>query len=344
MSSELYDPTKPFIDEVLKSIRLTHPRKGPITLEPVGKRFRIIMDHDYWKDFDTLDTVDTIGNKARIHWKMRTFSYAIQDGLGMVFNDMMENNFEPYILRDIITLIKEDREAIYSLIKSLTDQCLKYGVIISSGEIVQTSPAFEIGMVATGKRRKNDAFAPQIRENSVVIGIGSNGLHSSGYSFILEKLFDEQHMELDGKFPYGEEIGQELTRPTYIYLPLLKELFQKYHESMHGLVHITGGAFTKLKELKPQVMNLDIRIRREHSLKPQEIFYYLYSRLDIPDAKMYYRFNCGVGYVVAIDSRRVNEVLKLIRQYYPADVIGKTVPGNGRIHIESHFSQELVKF
>jgi len=339
----MYDPTKPFIDEVLKSIRRTHPREGPIKLEPLGKRFRIILNHDYWKDFDTSDTADTIGNKGRIHWEMRTFSYAIQDGLGMVFNDLMEKNFEPYILRDIIILVKEDREAIYSLITSLTDQCLKYGVIISSGETVQTSPAFEIGMVATGKRRKNDKFEPQVKKNSVIIGIGSNGLHSNGYKFVEEKLFDEKHLKLDDKFPWGTTIGEELTRPTHIYLPVLKELFQKYHDSLHGLVHITGGAFTKLKELNPKDMNLDIMIRRNHSLKPQEIFSYLYS-CGIPDEKMYERFNCGIGYVIALDSRRKDEVLRTIRQYFPADVIGEVKEGSRRILIESQFDDRIIEY
>lgn len=361
MQRELYDPTKPFNEQIRKLIQDTHPKDGPIILRQHGKRFSIHRDPDYWKDYDEQRATDGIGTKGLVYWLMFKLTNDIQyvargvhDAAAMVFDDLGEGGYEPYELQDHIMMQEERDEAIFALTRELKELCIRNSwevypgrtnpVIISGGEtaIINTLQGFEMGITATGKVKKGEAIASCAKDGDVVIGIESSGIHSNGLTFFRDELFEKRGMKIDDRLPYGPTIGEELTKPTRIYLPAIKELLRNYRQDIHGMVHITGGAFTKLKELMPN-RDVDIKTNRSHSLKPQKIFYYAYQ-LGTSSEKMYSRFNCGVGYVIVADSRRADEVLKAIKQYYPADVIGEAVPGNGRIHIESQFSQKPVVF
>lgn len=108
-----YDPTKPFIKQITELIRSTHPKEGPVTVTPFGKRFMVEMDERYWGGFCELTSNDGIGTKAdvewrmsrriknRLHQKMNTVQNGAQDAFAMVVDDLIEGNFRPVKLRTI---------------------------------------------------------------------------------------------------------------------------------------------------------------------------------------------------------------------------------------------------
>ena len=67
MQKDIYDPTKPFNEQIRQLIQDTHPQDGPIVIRAHGKRFRRVMNNDYWKDFDPQDATDGIGTKGLLH-------------------------------------------------------------------------------------------------------------------------------------------------------------------------------------------------------------------------------------------------------------------------------------
>lgn len=105
------------------------------------------------------------------------------------------------------------------------------------------------------------------------------------------------------------------------------------------MCHITGGAFTKLKDL---LDDDDAIIRRTHKLKPQKIFKKLYER-GISDKTIYKIFNCGIGLVLSVNPKYVDKILSKIKNF-KTDTIGKIIPGNGKVIIESQFSNKKIIF
>jgi phosphoribosylformylglycinamidine cyclo-ligase len=353
---EIYDPTKPHNEQIRELILSTHPSSGPITAVPDGKRFHIERDADYWKDFVEMPCTDGIGTKGMLHWQMDTEAFGAQDVFAMVMDDLIEGGHIPVIFQDHIMMQEENPDKILRIVSALTELSIKngwkdsdgneYPIIISGGEtaIINTLQGFEVGISASGYVRKGQEIHAAIKEGDVIIGLGSNGIHSNGLSFYRQELFDKRGMSINTELPWGKTVGEELTRPTYVYLPAIKDLIRVSRQSapaanelIHGMVHITGGGLSKLKELMPAEKNLDIEIMNGHRLMPQEIFRYAHDWLGMPSDQMYKKFNNGVGYVVAVENSFTSAALKTLRRHFDADVIGWVRTGTGKVMIDSQY-------
>ncbi len=101
-------------------------------------------------------------------------------------------------------------------------------------------------------------------------------------------------------------------------------------------MHITGGAFSKLKDI---LTKADALISHPKKLKPQEIFKEIYQK-GVSSKDMYSTFNCGIGFILSAPR---SDAYKIIGQLKTADIIGEVVPGSDRIQIRSAFDGNLVK-
>ena len=113
------------------------------------------------------------------------------------------------------------------------------------------------------------------------------------------------------------------------------------------MMHITGGAYTKLKDIMAEsdITNtmIDIIIGNEHEVKPQKIFYELYKK-KVSDKDMYKTFNCGVGFVLSSGEKEARNIVGEIKSGgFEADVIGKVVAGSGKVKIDSMFSNKIIE-
>ena len=169
------------------------------------------------------------------------------------------------------------------------------------------------------KKSKPNIF----RSGDVLIGIKSSGLHSNGFTKVREV--------------FGKEYRSDFVEPTNIYFDTILALEKKF--DIRGMTHITGGAFTKLKNL---LNNTDIKITRNHKLKPQVIFQELYQR-GVSDEEMYKTFNCGTGFVLSVNPAEAEKIISEITPFN-ADIIGEIIPGTGQVKIESLFSDKEIIF
>ena len=264
---------------------------------------------------------DGIGTKGIYHWKKRTFKNAVLDALAMNLNDLLMMNARPYAILNHLFLPKDDKKAILEIIGYLSKECKKRKITILGGEtaIHNDMEGMELSITMLGfveKPRVN-----KFKIGDVLIGIGSNGLHSNGISKIREI--------------FGQKIKSEFIKPTFIYFDEIFPLIQKI--DIHGMVHITGGAFTKLKDL---LNKADAIINRNHKLKPQKIFYEIRKR-GVSEVQMYKIFNCGVGLILSVSPKEAKKILSQIK-HFKTSIIGKIIPGTGKLIIESAFSNKEI--
>lgn len=309
----MYDQTKPYKKKILELIRQTWETpyvsvKGNI-YSVIEKKF----------SYAEVDHTDGIGTKGVYHWQKRTFRNAVLDALAMNLNDLALVRAQPYKLQNHIIIPKDDKEAILEIIETITEECKKREIAITGGEtsIHNNMSGLDISMTISGfiKEVKENKF----KEDDVLIGFRSNGLHSNGFTKV-RKVF-------------GKEIKTEFTEPTKIYLDKVLDLNNKV--DIHGMMHITGGAYSKLKDL---LENTDVEINRVHKLGPQNIFKELYKR-GVSDEEMYKTFNCGIGFILSVSSEDANNVITEL----DTDIIGRVVPGTGKIKIESMFSDKVIE-
>jgi phosphoribosylformylglycinamidine cyclo-ligase len=197
----------------------------------------------------------------------------------------------------------------------------------------------EFSVTATGYANPKEVLVPHAGEGDTLIGIASNGIHSNGLTFVRETIL--RRKGFDYKLDLNNTLGIELVKPTRIYIEALRELNMSFRKEITGKVHITGGGFSKLRELSNKAVSYEVF--KEHELVPQKIFQFIYDESHMNDTEMFSRFNCGIGYVISIKGDVAKDAVEILSRYYPSDIIGKVKAGNTVIKIHSPFSNNMVK-
>ena len=241
----MYNPTKPYKKQILESVQQTWETPYvSVKRGIVVKKFSLPEYHH----------TDGIGTKGIYHWNQRSFRNAVIDALAMNLNDLALMRAVPYAIIDHLILPCDNKEAILEIIGHLAGECSKRDIAITGGEtaIHNNMEGLEISIAMLGfvERPKQNQF----EIGDVLIGIESNGLHSNGFTKVREI--------------FGEEFRQDFIAPTHIYLDIILALDEQF--DIHGMAHITGGAFTKLKDFLPDCA--DAITKKDHQLEPQQIF------------------------------------------------------------------------
>jgi phosphoribosylformylglycinamidine cyclo-ligase len=183
-------------------------------------------------------------------------------------------------------------------------------------------------MIGTA-RREDIENAPTVAPGDVLIGLGSSGLHTNGYSLARHLLFEEAGMDVDTHVPeLGCTVGEELLKVHREYLSVLDPFLSD--PRIHGLAHITGGGlFDNVLRILPEGCEAGVD---KASWEPLPIFQLLRSLGRLSDDEAYRVFNMGIGMVVAVERRAADELVEALgRDDAPAFVIGETVIGESSV-------------
>ena len=310
----MYNPIKSYKHQILKSIERTWHTPY---VEVTRGVYPLIKKKPAYAKYAEVDHTDGIGTKGFYHWKAGTLRAAVLDALAMNLNDLALVRAVPYKMSNHITVPVEDVR-VFKVVQAMVEECKKRRIAMVGGEnsFHNMTDGLDISMTISGFVKKPKPNLCKVGD--VLIGLKSSGLHSNGFTTV-RKVFKKQ-------------IRREFTTPTKIYLDAVLKVCDKHQ--VNGMMHITGGAFTKLKDI---LKGADAEIKHPRALRPQKIFFDL--RKKIPNKHMYSTFNCGIGFVLSVPKREVGRVLHLL----PASaVIGRVVKGKGRVSIISDFDRKAV--
>lgn len=310
----MYNPIKPYKHQILRLIEDTW--KTPYV--KVERGIYPIIRKKF--SYPEVQHTDGIGTKGVYHWRKGTFKNAVIDALAMNLNDLAMIGAMPYALQDHITVPDDGEESVLAIMHAFAEECKKRHIAIVGGETSHHNniEGIDISVTVSG-------FIKEVRTNKmcpgdVLIGLRSSGLHSNGFT------------KVRSMFGSGEW-RDDFIKPTAIYLDDVLGILAR-HE-VHGMMHITGGAFSKLKDV---LGDADAVIAQPKKLAPQKIFHELYER-GISSEAMYATFNCGVGFVLSVPPREVKKILSKIKY---ASIIGEVVQGSGHVLIVSAFDNKPV--
>ena len=266
-------------------------------------------------------STDGVGSKILIAEMMNKYDTVGIDCIAMVVNDILCVGAEPIALVDYLAVEKPDPQRASEIAEGLVSGAKESEIAIIGGETASLPGIIKdfdlagtgIGFVDIDKIITGE----DINAGNVLIGIESNGIHSNGYSLARKTLFDKAGFDINDKMPTKDTtIGEELLRPTELYVKPIVNLFKKEY-NINGLAHITGGGFTNLRRLKKgvgyEINNLP---------KLPEIFELIYQQgVDLNE--MYKVFNMGVGFVVICDESEADKIMDELKKYCSCQIIGK---------------------
>jgi phosphoribosylformylglycinamidine cyclo-ligase len=267
---------------------------------------------------------DGVGSKVIVAEQLGRYDGVGIDCVAMNVNDLICVGAEPVALVDYIAVEDADPDVLRQIAVGLKEGAEQAGVEIVGGEVAQLpelirghpSPrgfdlaAASIGAVPLDGILTGDAIVP----GDAVIGVPSSGLHSNGYTLARKALpqLEEAPPELG-----GHSVGDELLRPTAIYVRAALELLRSDDVEVHGLAHITGDGFLNLPRLSDSV-----GWAIEQALPVPPVFELIAGRADVPPEEMWETFNMGCGFCAVVPEDQAGTAVDLLSDHHP---------GSGRI-------------
>jgi phosphoribosylformylglycinamidine cyclo-ligase len=160
-----------------------------------------------------------------------------------------------------------------------------------------------------------------VREGDVVIGVKSSGIHSNGLSLARKAFFANHGYAIDHKFDeLAVTLGEELLRPTDIYVPEAMEILAKVSE-VKALINITSDGLLNLTRVAAPV-GYEI----DRLIEPHPIFPLIQRHAGVDDSEMFEVFNMGIGFCYVVDPAAAERTLAILKAHgRAAQVIGTAV-------------------
>lgn len=289
--------------------------------------FQLKMDR--WSEPVLASSTDGVGTKIAVAQAMDKHDTVGLDLVAMVVDDLVVCGAEPLFLQDYIAVGKVEPELAADLVKGVSEGCVQAGCALLGGETAEhpgmMAPGeYDISATGVGVVEADDMLGPdKVRSGDVVIGMGSSGLHSNGYSLARHVLLDLARMPLTGHVEeFGRTLGEELLEPTRIYA---KDCLALAAEAqVRTFAHVTGGGLAgNLERVLPQGLTAVID---RATWTPDPVFRMIAQRGRIEQAEMERTFNMGVGMVAVVTAEDVDRALAVLTaRHVPAWVMGEVV-------------------
>ncbi len=272
---------------------------------------------------------DGVGTKLKLAFLMDKHDTIGIDCVAMCVNDIACAGAEPLFFLDYIACGKNEPEKIAMIVKGVAEGCKQAGAALIGGETAEMPgfypveeydlAGFAVGIID----QKRLVTGASVKQGDTLIGIASSGIHSNGYSLV-RKVFRMQRETLDTYYEaLGTTLGETLLTPTKIYVKALKSL-KNGNITVKACSHITGGGFYEnIPRMLPE--GIHAMIKKNSYIVPP-IFGMLQKDGDIEEKIMYNTYNMGIGMLIAVDSKDVDQAVKLIEAAgEKAYIIGETV-------------------
>lgn len=246
---------------------------------------------------------DGVGTKVLVAEALRKYDTIGIDCVAMNVNDVICVGAKPLALVDYLALEKPRPTLVAAIMKGLRKGAQQAGVAIVGGEtaiVPDLVHGFDLSGAVVGVVKRNSIITGgQTEPGDVILGLRSNGIHSNGLTLARKVLLGRKAHQV---------FARELLRPTRIYVKQISELLQSRLE-VHGLAHITGGAYSKLKRIGKRAKT---GFQLDNLPNPPWIFKEIQTMGRVPEREMYRTFNMGIGFVIICPEKVEKRVKRLL--------------------------------
>ncbi|MDP1600105.1 phosphoribosylformylglycinamidine cyclo-ligase [Phenylobacterium sp.] len=258
-------------------------------------------------------TTDGVGTKLKIAIDTDQHDTVGIDLVAMCVNDLLAQGAEPLLFLDYFATGKLNVEEATRVVAGIAEGCKQAGAALVGGETAEMPgmysegdydlAGFSVGAVERG------AVLPTLdtqKPGDLLIGLGSSGPHSNGYSLV-RRVVERSGLAWDAPAPFaeGKTLAQALMAPTRIYIKSV--LPQIKAGRIKGAAHITGGG---MNENPPRAIAEGLEAKFDWdawALPP--VFQWLAEVGGISEHELRRTFNCGVGMMLIVSPENLPDVL-----------------------------------
>ena len=177
-------------------------------------------------------------------------------------------------------------------------------------------------------------------------GMGSNGLTSARHDVFAKYMAEKYPESFDpaiprklvysGKLKLTDRVddlpvdaGKLVLSPTRTYAPVIKNILDRMRNDIHGMVHCSGGAQTKILHFVDQR-----RVVKDNLFPIPPLFKTIQTQSGANWAEMYQVFNMGHRFEIYLDEKNAHQVIEISRLHgVDARIVG---------HVEACDKKELI--
>lgn len=293
-----------------------------------------------YRDPVLVSCTDGVGTKVLLAARLNIVDTVGQDLVAMSVNDMIVQGAEPLFFLDYIGTHKLEPTAMTQIVKGVADGCELADCSLLGGETAEMPDVyaqgdFDLAGFAVGVCERHRLIdGSRASAGDVLLGLGSSGIHSNGYSLV-RKIVDARGLDLTKVYPEldaDKTLGQVLLTPTRIYSRSVVSVLRAYKvkQPITAASHITGGG---LPGNVPRTLGdkLDAVLDAKAWDVPA-VFNFLQKQGNVDRDEMLRVFNMGVGFVLAVRPHFAEAVAdRLRRQGEIVCTLGRLVSGKGKV-------------
>jgi phosphoribosylformylglycinamidine cyclo-ligase len=176
--------------------------------------------------------------------------------------------------------------------------------------------------------------------------MGSNGLTSARHdvfaNYLAEKYPESYNPDIPGDLAYsgsckltekiaetGLDAGKLVLSPTRTYAPVIKKILADLRPFIHGMVHCSGGAQTKILHFVDQ-----LRVVKNNLFPVPPLFQLIQQESKTDWKEMYKVFNMGHRMEIYLPAEQASQVIEISRSFnIEAQIVG---------YVEQSEQKELI--
>lgn len=254
---------------------------------------------------------DGVGTKLLLAQALQQHSTIGIDLVAMCANDVVVTGAEPLFFLDYLATGALDVDEAAAVIEGIALGCELAGCALIGGETAEMpgmyAPGrYDLAGFCVGVVERERLLDPgQIQPGDALVGIGSSGLHSNGFSLVRSLLWDPGELD-PGADPgdLGRPLGEELLLPTRLYVRAVLRVRDRF--TLKAAAHITGGG---LPGNIPRSLPEGLGVHLWRGSWPVPPIFGLLSRTGgLSEAEMLRTFNCGLGMVLVVPEAEAEAV------------------------------------
>lgn len=313
-----------FLAAIKPLVRLTH-RPGQLgTIGGFGGIFDLRAAAPKRDGLLLVSSTDGVGTKLVLARRAGRYEGLGVDLVAMNANDVVCTGAEPWFFLDYIAAGRIEPDVLVAIMRGVVRGCCEARCALVGGEtaempLVYAKDEFDVAGFCVGAvPRRRLITGKAIRPGDVVLGLASSGLHANGFTLVQRALPPA----------FLTRWAAALLTPTRIYVAPVLALLARV--PVHGIAHITGGAFReKLGRILPRGA---AALLRRGSWPVPALFTRVQRAGRIPSAEMYRTFNMGIGMTVVVPPASVAKAQSVLRRAGVASwAIGEIVRGRREV-------------
>ncbi len=186
------------------------------------------------------------------------------------------------------------------------------------------------------------SFGQATYESEYNGGMGSNGLTSARHDVFNKTLAEKYPESFDAAVPselvysgskgLTEDVGAPLDAgklvlsPTRTYAPIIKKILDQHRSSIHGMVHCSGGAQTKVLHFVD-----DVHVIKDNLFPIPPLFELIQKESGTEWKEMYKVFNMGHRMEIYVPQNVAQDIIEISKSFnVDAQIVGRVEKNEGK--------------